>query len=58
MTSKRRKSCKDKQRHETEAEAQRHADALKRSFPKTERRIAYPCKYCHGWHVGRKKKNS
>ncbi len=50
MASKRRlrkKACTRKKTHESQVAAEGHAKRL--GFPY----VAYDCKFCGGWHVGR-----
>jgi rubrerythrin len=47
----RRKACGDKQRHDSEDAAKRHAIHLRK---KTEVYYqTYKCKFCGKWHIGR-----
>lgn len=49
----RQSSCTGKQRFDTAALAQRVAARGHRGPGRTRRkRIAYPCAFCGGWHVG------
>ncbi|CAM5457348.1 hypothetical protein TMEC54S_03488 [Thauera mechernichensis] len=55
MSSKRRirrRSCKRKIRHVSEADARHHIAALLNRKGWTGRMNAYRCPFCNGWHVG------
>lgn len=57
MSSKRRlrrRSCANKQTHQTETEAVAHAISLGRAHDtRGTRWRAYRCRFCGLWHVGR-----
>lgn len=45
-------SCGGKQNHRTFSRAQKVAESATRKYGQTK--VAYPCPFCDGWHVGRK----
>jgi hypothetical protein len=48
------RSCKDKHWHRSRGAAEAHVRALERLGKADVRTEAYACRYCQGWHVGRK----
>ena len=49
--NKRRKSCGKKVRHLSKDDAMMHMREIRRT--RGYKYEVYPCKFCHGWHVGR-----
>ena len=50
----RQRQCRQKVRHATEDNAYIARRYLKQKFEDPNLNV-YPCRYCHGWHVGHKK---
>ena len=47
------RTCGNKINYETEASADRSAESMNIK-PRTRNILeAYPCAFCHGWHIGR-----
>lgn len=49
------RACHGKQRHPTQAQAERHRQRLIRAGATPDAIETYPCKHCPNWHVGHTK---
>lgn len=58
MSSKRRlrrKQCEKKKRYASQEVAVQRLGHLKRIGKLKADSVPYPCHFCHGWHIGRRK---
>ena len=56
MTDDRKRACERKNRYTTSREAE--DVARHRRAESGEDLDVYPCRYCHGWHIGHRRRGS